>query len=187
MAKTPMSQKAPIRATKRGYTLIEMTIVISILALFAAAVIPALANWRAGDAYRAFPGQLLRLVANARQDAIDNHVARSLSYDPSTGSFKISWLDPTTSQPQDGPTLTPPSSIQMGRLVYLDNDTSPQNWKVTFYPDGTAENAGFELQDQDKYFTIAITAAGQITLSNAALPEPDTLRWSAGANEVRTQ
>jgi Tfp pilus assembly protein FimT len=167
--------------------LIEMTIVITILALFAAAVMPALANWRAGDAYRAFPGQLLRLIANARQDAIYNHVSRSLSYDATSGAFKISWTDPTTAQPQDGATLTPPSGIMMGRMVYLDNDTSPQNWKVTFYPDGTAENAGFELQDQDKYTTIAITDAGKITLSNAALPEPDTIRWSAGVNEVRTQ
>ena len=167
--------------------MIEMTIVISILALFAAMVIPNLANWRAGDEYRAFPGRLLRLIANARQDAIDNRQPRSLSYDASTGAFKISWTDPATSQEQDGATLTPPNGIQLGRLVYLDNDTSPQNWKVTFYPDGTAENAGFELQNQDKYITIAITSAGQITLSNAALPEPDTLRWSAGVNEVRTQ
>lgn len=182
-----MSQKALIPVSRRGYTLIEMTIVISILALFAAMVIPNLANWRAGDEYRAFPGRLLRLVATARQDAIESRQPRSLSYDASTGAFKISWTDPTTSQEQDGATLTPPSGIQLGRLVYLDNDTSPQNWKVTFYPDGTAENAGFELQDQDKYITIAITSAGQITLTNAALPEPDTLRWSAGANEVRTQ
>lgn len=182
-----MSLRDRISSSKRGYTLIEMTVVITLIALFATLVMPALANWRAGDEYRAFPGKLLRFVATVKQDAIDNQQSRSLGFDATTGEFHEFWTDPTSNQQQEGPRLAPPTGVQLGRLVYLDNDTSPQNWTVTFYPNGTAERSGFELRDQDKYITIAITDSGQITLSHDALPEPDTIRWQAGENEVRSQ
>ncbi|MEA2553963.1 MAG: hypothetical protein QOJ65_2139, partial [Fimbriimonadaceae bacterium] len=67
MAKV-MSRMLPKVQTlrKRGFTLVEMSVVITLLALFATMVVPAMAHWRAGDEYRAFPGKLMRFLADAK-------------------------------------------------------------------------------------------------------------------------
>ena len=188
-----MSQKATIvkthhrLASRRGFTLIEMGVVTFLLALFAAMIVPAVAHWQAGEQYRSFPGRMLRFVAQVKQDAIDNKQARTLGYEATTGDFHEYWTDPQSQQQQEGSMLTIPPEMQLGRLVYLGNDSSVQDWQVTFYPDGTAEDAGCEVRDQDQYVTIQTTSLGQITESTDPLPEQSDIKWSAGNLEQRTQ
>lgn len=185
----PMLRKATIANSnkRRGFTLIEMGVVIALIALLAAMVVPSMAHWRAGDEYRAFPGKLLRFVSRAKQDAIDTKQSRSIGYDATTGEFRMFWTDPDTSQEQEGARLSVPAEMELGRLVYLNKDTSVQNWQITFYPDGTAEDSGFEVRDQDRYVTITADRLGVIKLTRDQLPEQTDVRWSAGENEVRTQ
>ena len=185
----PMSQKATIasKGSRAGYTLIEMGVVIGLIALFAAMILPALAHWRAGDEYRSFPGRLLRFVAKAKQDAIDNKQSRSIGVDPTTGEFRIYWTDPQSQNEQEGGRLAMPAEMQLGRVTYLNNDTSVQSWQITFYQDGTAEDAGVEVRDQDQYITILVDSIGNIKMLRDPLPEQTDVRWSAGANEVRSQ
>ena len=181
-----MLQRATIpNARKRGFTLMEMSVIITLIALFAAMIVPALAHWRAGDEYRAFPGKLIRLIGQAKLDAISSHTSRSIGYDETTGEFRLFWQDAQSSQEQEGGRVAMPDGVTMGRLVYLNSDTAPQDWRITFYPDGTAEKAGLELRDQDSYISVSVDAAGHSTLTHDALPEADTQRWQAGDNEVR--
>jgi len=182
----PMSQKATIRANKKsGFTLMEMSVVILIIALFATMVVPAMARWLEGNEYRAFPGRLLRLVGQTKQSAIDNKQTRSVGYDATTGEFRMYWTDPDSSVEQEGQRLSLPAGLDMGRMVYLGNDTSADNWQMTFYADGTAAESGVELRNQDQYLSVAVDKLGQIKETKDALPDPTTVRWSAGENETR--
>jgi prepilin-type N-terminal cleavage/methylation domain-containing protein len=172
---------------RRGFTLIEMGVVVLIIAMFAALVMPAMARWRAGDEYRAFPGKLLRFVGKAKQEAIERKQSRSIAYDTTTGEFKMVWTDPGSSAEQEGGRLSVPAEMEMGRVIYLGNDTSIENWKLTFFQDGSAEDAGFEVRDQDRYLTVIIDSLGHIKMTRDPLPEQTDVRWSAGENEIRAQ
>lgn len=169
----------------RGFTLVEMMAVVTVLAILAAAVVPLIAHWQAGDDYRAFPGRLMNLIGNAKADAIAQKQPRSVGYDESTGDFRVFWTDPDTSQEQEGKRLSVPSDYELGRLVLNNIDTTPQDWRLTFYPDGTADKAGIELRDQDRYLSVSVDTAGPATMTREALPEASESRWSAGDNEVR--
>jgi hypothetical protein len=95
------------------------------------------------------------------------------------------WTDPQTQVEQEGGRIALPDGMQLGRLVYQGNDMSAETWQITFYEDGTAEESGFELRDQDRYVSVNVTGSGRITMTKDALPEPTDVRWSAGDNEVR--
>jgi prepilin-type N-terminal cleavage/methylation domain-containing protein len=180
------SQKATIRSNrKRGYTLMEMSVVIVIIALFATMVVPAMAKWRAGNDYRAFPSKLLNLVGKAKQDAIDNKQTRSIGFDATTDEFRMYWTDPQSNNEQEGQRLALPDGLDMGRMVYLGNDTSADTWQMTFYADGTAEDSGVELRNQDQYLSVSTNSLGQIKMIKDQLPDPSTQRWSGGDLETR--
>jgi prepilin-type N-terminal cleavage/methylation domain-containing protein len=170
---------------KRGFTLVEMSVVITLLALFATMVVPAMAHWRAGDEYRAFPGKLMRFLADAKLSATQNHASRSISYDETTSEFRMFWTDPETAQEQEGGRVALPSGIEVGRLTYANTDSSPQDWRLTFYQDGSADKSAMELRDQDDYISVTVDDTGTAKMTRDALPEPGTERWNAGENEVR--
>ena len=185
----PTSQKATTANNniKRGFTLIEMGVVIFLIALFAAMVVPALAHWRAGQSYRDFPGKLLRFVAKAKLDAIDQKQSRTIGYDATTDEFRMYWTDPQTQVDQEGGRLAIPPEMQLGRVEMNGNDSAIQDWKVTFYQDGTAADAGVEVRNQDQYVTLIIDHLGNIKETTQPLPEQSDIRWSAGENETRSQ
>ena len=172
---------------KRGFTLVEMGVVVLIVALFAAMVMPAMARWRAGEEYRSFPGRLLRFVGRAKQEAIERKQSRSIAYDATTSEFKMTYIDPETAVDQESGRLAVPVEMELGRLVYLGNDSSVDSWKLTFYQDGTSDDGGFEVRNQDQYISITTDALGHIKMMRDALPEQSDVRWTAGENEVRAQ
>lgn len=180
-----MSPRVKIPNKNRAFTLVEMSLVITLFALFATMVIPSIAHWRAGIPYRQFPGKLMQLIAEAREDSIQTRTPRSLGYDESTGELRVFWIDPDTSQEQEGKRLALPTGIQMNRLVLQDTDTAPSAWKLTFYPDGTADRAGFEMRDEDQSMSVTVSELGGAKLLRTALPESSELRWTAGENETR--
>ena len=180
-----MSRKATIPRTRAAFTFVEMSLVITIVALFATMVVPNLAHWRAGIPYREFPGKLMQLVAKTRQDAIQNRDARAIGFDESTGEFRVFWTDPQTSQEQEGQRLALPEGLEINRLVADDTDTAPAAWRVTFYADGTADKAGIELRNQDESLSVAVSELGSAQLLKTSLPESAEERWPAGENETR--
>lgn len=180
-----MLPRVKIPNRNRGFTLVEMSLVITMIALFATMVMPSIAHWREGIPYRQFPGKLMQLISEAREDAIQSHTPHALSYDEGTGEIRVSWINPDTSLEEDGARLALPDRIQLNRLVLEDVDTAPSAWKLTFYPDGTADKGGIELQDEDQSRSISISELGSAKLLDTSLPEATSERWAAGDNETR--
>jgi prepilin-type N-terminal cleavage/methylation domain-containing protein len=137
-----------LRTARAGYTLLEITLVVALMAMLAALAVPTLEGmWgdskvnAAGDAFRA------ALVA-ARSHAIDEGQAYSVAVIPGTSRYRYApaaaafWNG--ASDP--GASSSLPSTIEEGELpggilfATEDGSDSGGGWvtQATFYPDGTA-------------------------------------------------
>ena len=72
----------PSPVTRRAFTLVEMLIVLSIMALLAALAVPALKNFGHADAMTAADQQMLNDVARARQLAISQRTTVYMVFVP---------------------------------------------------------------------------------------------------------
>lgn len=183
-AKRPTSRRE-LKKSKRGFTLIEMGVVITLVALGAALITPNLARWQSGAARRAFPSELRRLFSNARETAILARAPRSVSYSEEASGFTVSWEDSETSESRSGATVRLPSGIELGRMTSGGNEATPADWRVEIQPDGTTEAAGFELLESEATMALTISKDGHVRLLAGSLPEPETERWQAGDLEIR--
>jgi prepilin-type N-terminal cleavage/methylation domain-containing protein len=88
---------------RRGFTLIEMLVVLSIMAIIAALAVPALKNFGHADAMTAADQQMLNDVARARQLAISQHTTVYMVFVPANfwygyyGTFPNAWWNSLTS------------------------------------------------------------------------------------------
>jgi prepilin-type N-terminal cleavage/methylation domain-containing protein len=137
-----------VRKTRPGYTLMELTLVVALIAVLAALAVPSLDGISgdtkvkaAGDAFRA-------ALVDARSHAIDEGQPYNVAVIPGTGRFRYAparaafWNG--SSDPGAGSSL--PSTIEEGELpgeilfATEDGSDSGGGWlaQATFYPDGTA-------------------------------------------------
>lgn len=80
-----------MRARRRGYTLLELVVVLAILALTGAVALPAFAAWRPVSPLAATTGELTRAVALARGRAVGSGAPVELVLD--AGGARA-WLHP---------------------------------------------------------------------------------------------
>jgi general secretion pathway protein H len=80
-----------VNTRRRGYTLLELLVVLVILSLAGVVAVPAFAAWRPVEARRAAAGELVRVLDLARQRAVSGGVETELVIDPARAR---AWLHP---------------------------------------------------------------------------------------------
>ena len=77
-----------IIASRRGFTLLEMSIVLAVMAVAATVVVPAMVDMGRTPQRRTADG-LLSLLHAARKAAIERNVSVSVVIDPVTGKYRV--------------------------------------------------------------------------------------------------
>ncbi len=166
---------------RRGYTLVEMSVVVMIIALLAAAVVPNLVSLKTGRELRQFRTDLRQLAAQARESAISTGAELEMSF--ASGQFTIQ--SPATDSTVQPKQLAVPDAVTTNRFELAGADAAEGDWKLRFYPDGTTDGGGVELREGQDAFALQIKKNGETTLIDGALPDATTDRWQAGEHEQR--
>jgi prepilin-type N-terminal cleavage/methylation domain-containing protein len=183
MARTSATKMARrLRASSSGYTLVEMLVVVTILALVASGVIPSLLSMRTSSQRRSTISAVRRMAATARERAIERGATTQIVYDESTKKLNIEDLDDqgTATTAVTIPLL---AGVEPQKFELQAKESNASDFKLTFTPDGRSVGGGIEFQD----FSILVDTNGAERYQTGALPDPTDRQWQAGDLEQRTQ
>ncbi len=133
----PTTNHQPPTTMRKGFTLIEMVIVIIIVAVMTSVIVPAYARFYARANYDGQVRQVQDVFAYAREQALQRDTNVTLNFSPQTESFDVTLLPPPppTDQPTayansnaDTSTLTQSHTVQLASTVgvvgFTATDTS---------------------------------------------------------------
>ena len=166
----------------RGFTLIEMSIVITLVALFASLIVPNLVGSRETQRERAFVSALKRLALDARTRAISDNQTLHLTL--SGDRFSVSQDGDAKQRGAEILGLDLLASARVSRCQLNGQDASTADWDLRFYPDGTADQGGIEIEVGQNVYVLNVTAKGQGTVDDQ-LTDQSTVQWQAGTYETR--
>jgi prepilin-type N-terminal cleavage/methylation domain-containing protein len=162
---------------RRGFTLIELSVVITVIAMMAALVAPRLIALKDSRTARDAEAALLRLPVRARTEARQGKTTVALRLD---GDALI--LEKT---PPDGSDPTEIARFSSPALT-LSTEVADFNWTVR--ADGTAERKTLTVQEGNSQKTLILPAEGEprwATTDETPDSATDTETWSAGERLAR--
>lgn len=146
----PKSLPCDGRRRSRGFTLIELMVVVAVAAVLAVVAVPAITNLIASQRLRSAASSLQLALVAARSEAIKRNM--SVAVGPAAGGWSTGWsvlvLDPTN---LSGPPLevveavTAPSGVEVTttvtQVVYRGNGRTSSDLALSFVLTGEAEGA----------------------------------------------
>ncbi len=136
-----------------GFTLIEITIVIFILALVALLVTPKLHRFAGGDA-RSASRELAGFLSALEQEAVATHTIHRLYYDMDAEEYWVTTLVPVGGILEEGPPVGSkrqlPSDVQFEDVATAHQGLVTSGTAFTqFFPSGAVTRTTIHLRDDD--------------------------------------
>jgi type II secretory pathway pseudopilin PulG len=172
---------------RRSFTLIEATVVITILALLAALVLPNVVAMKRSRDVQSLKASVLRLPAEALNEARKSKLAVTLRAEGSDTLI----MERAGAEGEDS---TEVKRLSLSQDLQLDAATSEGQsvdlgtWEWTVYPDGSAKAGHLELLEGNRILDLRLPGEGELPRWNTATTtQTDDERWSAGELEQRGQ
>lgn len=169
----------------KGFTLIELMVVVAIVFMFAASISPRLVAVKNGQDFRQFVASLTSLPVYAREKSVSSGQKVELRFQGDTIQLVQVAVDLAETPIKTLPVL---DGVRVSKAV-KDKESAPtDSLVIAFYPDGTSEDVGVEFESLSGTFSIQVSRkTGQTKVSQTALPEEETTtdEWAAGELEVR--
>jgi Tfp pilus assembly protein FimT len=168
----PPFSKGGRRSGVAGFTLLEITIVVFILALMALLVTPALHRFAGGDA-RSASRELTGLVSALVQDAVATHTIQRLYYDLDQREYWVTLLNPVggvleESQPV-GLKRRLPADVRFEDVVTAHQGLITSGTAFTqFFPSGAVTRTTIHLKDDaDARYTVLVNpVTGRVAIKD---------------------
>lgn len=164
---------------RRGFTLIEISTIIVILAMIAAITWPSLASVVKAQRVRSYLQDIERLTVDARAIAVQTGQTVSLASD-GEGSFQIrAETEETDAQVYEQIAAVPGISVSTYRVGA--DDVGGDEWEIRFYEDGTADSGGVLLAEGNSSWSLVIEPkSGRGRVQRGELPDTALTEWEAG-------
>lgn len=166
------------RPTGGGFTLVEMTVVILLVAVLAGMTIPMLAGAAASTHLKEQAYALLTAARYARDYAVTHRVDCRLTIDSTAGQFALQRQDIDATGAQTfvsiglgwGRPVVLAGNVRFGRVQISPADGRPENSWITFRPAGQADAALVEITDgRWTYTLLVVPASGRATLTEGSV------------------
>lgn len=182
MAPTPTSATGMTLArNKEGFTLIELMVVVTVLALLAAAITPSLVSMKKTSDHRDAISALRRLPSEARNEAVRRGQIVTLTYADNDKSFKLETTN-TDGEQEEIKTLAVTPDLEPSTFRDNSGDVNSSDFQLTFSPDGHSN--GGALGFATTYLTVDTDGAARFV--SGEIPAAQDQKWEAGSLEQRS-
>jgi len=130
----------------RGFSLIEMLVVIGILAITAIVTIPNVIAWRSGMQFRSAVNELRNDLESAKTRAVKENATVTVAFDPTAGQYRMTYLD------------------QVANTILLKSQTLPAGVRIA--TENPAHTLGSLPGNQTSFSSRGTAGACTIVLAN---------------------
>jgi type II secretory pathway pseudopilin PulG len=170
---------------RRSFTLIEATVVITILALLAALVIPNVVAMKRSRDVQSLKASILRLPAEAINEASKSKRAVTLRAEGSD-TLVMERVGAEGEDPSEVKRLALSQELQLDSALSEGQSVDLGSWEWTVYPDGSAKPGRLELLEGSRVLSLRLPSEGELPRwIRATGTETSEERWSAGELEQR--
>lgn len=169
----------------KGFTLIELTVVITVLAVFAAAIMPNLLKESQSRQARQFFSKARNLMLEARSNSIRDGITRSVRFDEGGDRLVVERADPESDEPTEDGALALPEGITGDAYQMEKLESNSSEWNIRFYSDGKAREGGITFSSEGRLISIVVDVAGSIRQVDGPIPDAQDEVWDAGGYEQR--
>lgn len=162
---------------RRGSTLIEMNMVVFLLLVMATLVLPGVVALKRSSDARALEDAIARLPIEAKNEARKSQVPVVMKVD---GSTLVISRQPDTGALEEVKHVDLGTDFRIEKAQQNGQDTSPNEWQWTVYPDGSADAGGLEFSEGSKPKAMVLSKDGGIRWLQDRLPETGQDQWQAG-------
>lgn len=190
-AKQTRPQTLSNLVNRRGFTFVEMSVVVSLIALLATAILPRILAVQKSQTDTAFRVGLARLVQVARNEAVARKTTVELAIDGNQIGWQIPEDSATGTESSEEATglqgaISLPEGGELADFQLAFEDVEEDEWSVGFYPDGTSDEAAIAFTLAGREWLLRIdgeTGTGRVTTGTIDDVADDS--WEAGDLEQR--
>lgn len=180
---SPRAKSNQQNGLKKGFTLIELVAVITVLAVLAALVVPRIVTLRDSADRQAFFAEVRQVASVARELAQQRNETATLRYDSDLPGFTIE-LETEDGDAETVREIVALAEITVENLRVNGEDRTESDWEVLFFADGRSDSGSIEVLASGLLYHLRIDRAGRSTWAPGEAPE-DTQKWEAGDLEQR--
>lgn len=168
---------------RRGFTLVELVVVIFILLLLATAVVPRVVAIQKSRRLKDMEGRIIRLPIEARNEAVRAAMPVRLRVD---GAALVIERSPVNGEAETVKRVPLIPGIQVDSVRLGEQPSNTGSWQWTVYPDGSAEDGGIQFEENGSEKSLLLSSQGEARWILGDLPDEAPERWPAGQLKQRT-
>ncbi|MGI4791545.1 MAG: pilus assembly FimT family protein [Janthinobacterium lividum] len=177
-----MPPTSPVTSKRRGFTLIELIVVLFVLLLLTTAIVPRVVAIQRSRRTKDLEAKIIRLPAEARNEAVRSGNPVRIRVD---GAALVMDRAPINGTAEEVKRIALGTGIQVNTVEEAGQPSNTGSWQWTIYPDGSADDGGIQFTEGTAQKSLVLSSDGSVRWLIGDLPAGTPERWPAGQLQQR--